>query len=49
MIFGINQGIILWYPQNGAPKTFIPGFNLEDVSKNNYGRHIHFWNFKEKR
>ena len=26
----------------GAPKTFIPGFNLEDVSKNNYGRHIHF-------
>ena len=23
-------------------------FDLDDVSKNNYGRHIHFWDFKNK-
>ncbi len=57
-IKGMNFSYDFWYqPRHnimvstewGAPKTFIPGFNLEDVSKNNYGRHIHFWNFKEKK
>jgi selenium-binding protein 1 len=31
-----------------APNTFIPGFNLDDVAKGNYGKHIHFWDFKNK-
>jgi len=57
-IKGMNFGYDFWYqPRHnvmvssewGAPKTFIPGFNLDDVSNNNYGRQIHFWNFKEKK
>ncbi len=57
-IKGMNFGYDFWYqPRHnvmvstewGAPKTFIPGFNLDDVSKNNYGRHIHFWNFKQRK
>jgi selenium-binding protein 1 len=31
-----------------SPNTFMPGFDLEDVKKGNYGRHIHFWDFKNK-
>jgi len=57
-IKGMNFGYDFWYqPRHnvmvstewGAPKTFIPGFDLEDVSQNNYGRHIHFWDFKERK
>lgn len=29
----------------GAPKTFYPGFNLEDVQAGNYGQQLHFWNW----
>ena len=31
-----------------APNTFMPGFDLNDVSKGKYGRHIHFWDFENK-
>ena len=31
-----------------APNTFMPGFDLDDVGKNKYGRQIHFWNFEKK-
>ena len=57
-IKGMNFSYDFWYqPRHnimvstewGAPKTFIPGFNLDDVSKNNYGKHIHFWDFKKKK
>ena len=33
----------------GAPNTFRPGFNLEDVQAGKYGHSIHFWDLKEKR
>lgn len=32
----------------GAPNTFMPGFDLEDVGKGKYGQQIHFWDFKNK-
>ena len=57
-IKGMNFGYDFWYqPRHnvmvssewGAPNTFIPGFNLDDVSNNKYGRHIHFWDFKGKK
>lgn len=32
-----------------APNTFMPGFDLEDVSKGKYGQSIHFWDFGKKR
>ena len=32
-----------------APKTFSPGFNLEDVSAGKYGHSVHFWDLAEKR
>jgi methanethiol oxidase len=32
-----------------APKTYLPGFNLEDVGKGLYGRSIHFWDWEERR
>jgi selenium-binding protein 1 len=31
-----------------APKTFQPGFNLQDVVAGNYGRKIHFWDLEKK-
>lgn len=31
-----------------APNTFMPGFDLEDVSKGKYGQALHFWDFKKK-
>jgi methanethiol oxidase len=31
----------------GAPKTFYPGFDLEDVKAGNYGRHLHFWDWEQ--
>ena len=30
-----------------APKTYYPGFDLEDVEAGNYGRRLHFWNWEE--
>ena len=57
-ITGMNFSYDFWYqPRHNmmvstewaAPKTFIPGFDLADVEKNNYGRHIHFWDFKNKK
>lgn len=32
----------------GAPNTYLPGFNLDDVSEGRYGRHIHFWDWNER-
>lgn len=31
-----------------APKTFYPGFDLQDVSAGNYGQHLQFWNWKNR-
>ncbi|MCA9100487.1 MAG: selenium-binding family protein [Planctomycetales bacterium] len=33
----------------GAPKTVSQGFNPEEVSKGKYGRHIHLWDWQERR
>lgn len=33
----------------GAPKTYVPGFNLDDVSAGLYGRRIHFWDWQARR
>lgn len=33
----------------GAPNTFMPGFDLEDVARGKYGQHIHFWDFANRR
>ena len=30
-----------------APKTFYPGFDLNDVSAGNYGQHLHFWDWQK--
>ncbi|OLZ42531.1 selenium-binding protein [Natrinema saccharevitans] len=30
-----------------APKTYYPGFDLEDVEAGNYGRKIHFWDWED--
>lgn len=32
-----------------APSTTRPGFKLDDVKAGKYGRHIHFWDWKERR
>jgi selenium-binding protein 1 len=29
-----------------APKTFLPGFDLEDVEKGKYGRHLNIWDWE---
>jgi selenium-binding protein 1 len=29
----------------GAPKTFYPGFDLNDVAAGNYGHQLHFWDW----
>ncbi|SFK85349.1 selenium-binding protein 1 [Halogranum rubrum] len=29
-----------------APKTFLPGFDLEDVEQGKYGRHLNIWNWE---
>lgn len=31
-----------------SPNTFRGGFKLDDVKAGNYGRHIHFWDWKRK-
>ncbi|MFD1641175.1 selenium-binding family protein [Halohasta litorea] len=30
-----------------APKTYQPGFDLDDVEAGNYGQQLHFWNWEE--
>ncbi|MFA9504008.1 selenium-binding protein SBP56-related protein [Natrinema sp. H-ect1] len=30
-----------------APKTYYPGFDLEDVEEGNYGRKLHFWDWED--
>ena len=30
----------------GAPKTFFPGFDLNDVTGGNYGHQLHFWDWQ---
>lgn len=32
----------------GAPKTYVPGFSLDDVAAGLYGRRIHFWDWQER-
>jgi len=32
----------------GAPKTYYPGFDLNDVAADNYGHHIHFWDWSKR-
>ncbi|MEL6623081.1 MAG: selenium-binding protein SBP56-related protein, partial [Pseudomonadota bacterium] len=57
-IAGMNYNYDFWYqPRHnmmvssewGAPNTFMPGFDLDDVAKGKYGRSIHFWDFKGKK
>jgi methanethiol oxidase len=31
----------------GAPKTFYPGFELNDVAAGKYGHHLHFWDWSK--
>lgn len=31
----------------GAPKTYYPGFDLNDVGAGNYGRQLHFWDWSK--
>jgi selenium-binding protein 1 len=33
----------------GAPNTIKPGFKVDDVKAGKYGRHIHFWDWKERK
>ncbi len=56
-ITGMNFNYDFWYqPRHnmmvssewGAPNTFMPGFDLEDVAAGKYGHSIHFWDFKNK-
>ncbi|MBD2089291.1 selenium-binding family protein [Microcoleus sp. FACHB-1515] len=32
----------------GAPKTFYPGFDLNDVTAGNYGQQVHFWDWEKR-
>ena len=32
----------------GAPKTYYPGFDLDDVAAGNYGQQIHFWDWEKR-
>ena len=56
-ISGMNFNYDFWYqPRHNmmvssewaAPNTFMPGFDLEDVSAGKYGHSIHFWDFSNK-
>ena len=57
-ITGMNYNYDFWYqPRHnmmvssewGAPNTFMPGFDLEDVGAGKYGQSIHFWDFEGKK
>jgi selenium-binding protein 1 len=56
-VSGMNYNYDFWYqPRHnvmvssewGAPNTFMPGFDLEDVGAGKYGHSIHFWDFEGK-
>lgn len=56
-ITGMNFNYDFWYqPRHnmmvssewGAPNTFMPGFDLDDVAAGKYGQHIHFWDFANR-
>ncbi len=56
-ITGMKYNYDFWYqPRHnmmvssewGAPNTFLPGFDLDDVAQGNYGNQIHFWDFENK-
>jgi selenium-binding protein 1 len=32
-----------------APKTYLPGFDLDDVADGRYGRRLNFWDWEERR
>ncbi|MDJ0596784.1 MAG: selenium-binding family protein [Pleurocapsa sp. MO_226.B13] len=32
----------------GAPKTFFPGFDLDDVAAGKYGKQLHFWDWSSQ-
>ncbi len=53
---GMHYNYDFWYqPRHnvmvssewGAPKTFFPGFDLNDVAAGHYGQHLHFWNWQQ--
>jgi selenium-binding protein 1 len=55
---GMNFNYDFWYQprQNvmvssewGAPKTFAPGPNFDDVKAGKYGQKIHLWDWKERK
>ncbi len=55
---GMNFNYDFWYqPRHnvmvssewGAPNTFMPGFDLDDVAAGKYGHSIHFWDFEGKK
>ncbi|MBI1322363.1 selenium-binding protein [bacterium] len=55
---GMNYNYDFWYqPRHdvmvssewAAPKTTRPGFSLDDVKAGKYGRHLHFWNWSERK
>jgi len=55
---GMNFNYDFWYqPRHnvmvssewGAPKTFAPGPNFDDVKAGKYGQHIHLWDWKERK
>src|SRR5204863_4263785 len=54
---GMHYNYDFWYqPRHnvmvssewGAPKTFYPGFSLEDVTAGHYGHSIHFWDWNKR-
>lgn len=55
---GMNFNYDFWYqPRHnvmissewGAPNTVSTGFHPDDVAAGKYGRHLHFWNWSERR
>lgn len=57
-ITGMNYNYDFWYqPRHnmmvssewGAPNTFMPGFDLDDVAAGKYGQSVHFWDFAAKK
>jgi selenium-binding protein 1 len=55
---GMNFNYDFWYqPKHnvmvssewGAPKTFAPGPNFDDVKAGKYGQRIHLWDWKERK
>lgn len=54
---GMNYNYDFWYqPRHnvmvssewGAPKTFYPGFDLNDVMAGRYGHALHFWDWRNR-